>query len=231
MKETILTQAPQIVPVITDDRDFYVNLVLALFTLVAVLIALFQEPIRKFFGKAKLKVEINKFPPDCHQILLTDQQTGESRGYTLYSRIRITNKSKINTSEGTEVFISHFWKIENGKRKEIKTFLPMNLKWSHTHEIRADIVPDFYRYADFGSFRNTGNGVLLLIDTIVQPNPVAEGKVPNIIEPSAYEFELVVSGKNVAPVRKIWKLEFVQEWKDDEKEMLKSILIKEKQHD
>lgn len=229
MNQTFLSQAPQIIPVITDDRDFYINLVLAATTFLAVLVALLQEPIKKFLSRAKIKVEIKKLPPDCHQILLTNQQTGEPMGYTIYSRIRITNESTINTASNVEVFISHFWKIDKrGKREEIQTFLPMNLKWSHTHEIRTPVLPAFYRYCDFGSFRKTNNNsVLLLLDTIVQPNPVANGVVPNIIEPGKYEFEVVVSGENVPPQIKRWTLNFISEWKDKESEMLKSISLEE----
>lgn len=229
MNETVLSQAPQIIPVITDDRDFYVGIGLAGITFIALVIALFQEPIKKLFSRAKLKIAINKFPPDCHQIMLTNQRTGDPLGYTLYSRIRISNESKINTSENTEVFISHFWKVnDDDNKEEIKTFLPMNLKWSHTHEIKTDILPDFYRYSDFGSFRKIDeDGVVLLLDTIVQPNPVAEGKVPNIIDPGRYIFEIVVSGRNVSPQKKRWRLEFEDKWNDDEKEMLDSITIEE----
>lgn len=228
MYETFLTQAPTIIPVITDDRDFYINIVLSIITLLAVLVALLQEPIRKFLSKSKIKVEIRKTPPDCHQILLTNQRTGEAMGNTIYSRIRLTNLTRSNPAENVEVFISHFWKINsNESKKEITTFLPMNLKWSHTHEIKSTILPSFHRYCDFGSFRQADKNVFLILDTIVQPNPVSGGKVPNIIEAGKYEFQIDVSGSNIDPVCKRWKLEFNNKWHEDEDKMLKSIIIKE----
>lgn len=228
MNETFLTQAPTIIPVITDDRDFYINIVLSIITLLAVLVALLQEPIRKFLSKSKIKVEIRKTPPDCHQILLTNQHTGEAMGNTIYSRIRLTNLTRSNPAENVEVFISHFWKINsNENKKEITTFLPMNLKWSHTHEIKSTILPSFHRYCDFGSFRQADKKVFLILDTIVQPNPVSGGKVPNIIEAGKYEFQIDVSGSNIDPVSKRWKLEFNNKWHEDEDKMLKSIIIKE----
>jgi len=231
MNQVTASQSAQIIHLLSDDRELLINSILAIITLLALLVAFFQESIKKLLSRAKIKISINKFPPDCHQILLTNQQTGKPVGYTIYSRIRLANKSKINTSEDTEVFIAHFWKIVNGEKEEVKTFLPMNLKWSHTHEIKTNILPDFYRYCDFGSFRKRNNGdVILLIDTIVQPNPVSGGKLPNLIEAGDYEFEIVVSGKNIKPQKKVYNLSFENEWKENEEEMLSSISIEEKKH-
>jgi hypothetical protein len=127
-----------------------------------------------------------------------------------------------------EVFISHFWKLNGvNSKEEIHTFLPMNLKWSHTGEIRTTVLPDFFRYCDFGSFRKAGTSVILLLDTIVQPNPVANGVVPNVIYPGKYEFEVVVSGENVLPQTKLWRLEFGDTWSDDENIMLENYKIEE----
>jgi len=229
MNETIISQTPTFIPVITDDRDFYMNIVLSLITLLAVLVALLQEPIRKYLSKSKIKVEIKKIPPDCHQILLTNPTTGAPVGNVIYSRIRITNLSKKSSATNVEVFISRFWNIDkHNNRKEITTFLPMNLKWSHTHEIRTSVLPIFYRYCDFGSFRNLNGNVCLILNTIVQPNPVSGGKVPNVIEAGRYVFQLEISGENIDPVSKQWELQFKNEWHEEEQKMLNSIIFTEK---
>lgn len=227
MNNAFFRHGLQTVEIVKDNRDFYVNLALAVITLFAVMVALFQEWIKKALNKTRLEVQINKQSPDCHQILLT-APNGRPVSNCIYSRIRVTNLNKTNTSYHTEVFISHFWQIlRSGNKAEIKTFLPMNLKWSHTHESNTNILPNIYRYCDFGSFRNDGNGIYLLIDTIVQPNPVSGGIIPNKINPGKYEFEIITSGENVKPLVKKWKLEFGNFWSDDELAMLKHIKIKE----
>ena len=226
---SFVQQSPMIMSgSLNDKKDFYVNLALAIITLLALMVALFQEFIRKLFNRANLKIEIKKQPPDCHQILLTDQN-GNPVGESIYIRIRITNLSNTNTAEDTEVFISHFWKIsKNGSKKEIKTFLPMNLQWSHTHDIKTNVLPSFYRYCDFGSLREDNNrSVFLLLDTIVKPNPVSGGKIPYIFNPGKYEFEVVVSGRNIKPTIKRWLFEFKNIWKTTEKAMLKTITFQE----
>jgi hypothetical protein len=226
---SFIQQSPIIISSPSNDKkDFYVNLALSIFTLLALIVALFQEFIRKYFNRANLKIEIKKHPPDCHQILLTDQN-GNPVGESIYIRIRITNLSTSNIAEDTEVFISHFWKINrNGKKKEIKTFLPMNLQWSHTHDIKTNVLPNFYRYCDFGSIRKDNNdSPFLFLDTIVKPNPVSGGKIPYIIDPGKYEFEIVLSGRNIKPTTKRWMFEFKNIWKNTEKAMLKTITFKD----
>lgn len=228
MNNEFFRHGTQTIKIVNDNKDFYINLVLAIITFSAVIVALFQEWFKKMLNKSSLQVQIIKQPPDCHQILLT-LPNGQPAGNCIYSRIRITNLSKSNTSYHTEVFISHFWQILRSERKaEIKTFLPMNLKWSHTHESNTNILPDIYRYCDFGSFRNDGANTYLLIDTIVQPNPVSGGKIPNIINPGEYEFEVITSAENVKPQTKRWVLKFDNFWSNEEKIMLDHIEIKEK---
>jgi ABC-type phosphate transport system substrate-binding protein len=73
----------------------------------------------------------------------------------------------------------------------------------------------------------TDNRAILILDTMIQPNPVASGEIPNVIKPGKYRFELLLSGDNVKTLRKIWGLEF-DKWSDDEGEMLNNhIKIKE----
>lgn len=125
MHQIFFDHAPQILPVMMNDRELIINIVLAIITFFAVLVALLQEPIKKLLNKAKVRIEIRKNPPDCHQILLTNQQTGQPVGYTLYCRFRITNENKINSAHNVEVFISHFWNIDKeGNKKKSKHFYP-----------------------------------------------------------------------------------------------------------
>ena len=210
-----------------------VNIALAIITFLAVLVALFQEKIRQFFNSAKLEMKINLVPPDCHKISLANGSTGQHLCNSIYIRIRITNADS-PSAENVEVILSNFWKIKSDGNKQIlEKFLPMNLIWSHfqprTHQIK--IPKGISRHCDFGYFAPIGDQgkVLLKLDTIVQPNPVAGGELPNIMKEGKYEFELLISGDNVIPRRKRWALDFDGIWSEDEKEMLnKHIKIQER---
>ena len=224
--------SPKYFYLISDNKEFLINIVLASITFLAVLVALFQERIRQYFNSAKLDMKINLVPPDCHKISLTNGTTGQHLCNSIYIRIRISNVNS-PSAENAEVILSNFWEItsENNK-KVLEKFLPMNLVWSHfqprTHVIK--IPKGISRHCDFGYFAPIGEqgNVWLKLDTITQPNPVAGGEIPNIIKQGKYVFELLISGDNVVPQRKTWQLEFDGLWSEDEKEMLdKHIKIKE----
>lgn len=210
-----------------------VNIVLAIITFLAVLVALFQEKIRQFFNRAKLEMKINLIPPDCHKISLTNSATGQHLCNSIYIRICISNMNS-SPAENVEVILANFWKVaSDGSKEVLEKFLPMNLIWSHfqprTHQVK--IPKGISRRCDFGYFApiDDQEEVLLKLDTIIQPNPVAGGEIPNIIAKGNYEFELLISGDNVVPQRKKWTLDFDGIWSEDEKDMLNQhIIIKEK---
>ncbi len=226
----IIKQAPQIIPVLTDPANLWVSVGLAVVTFLALVVALFQERIRKYWNRAILDMEINLAPPDCHQISLSTPQ-GEIVGQTIYIRIKILHK-KGSAGENVEIMPVNFWRIDKeNKLSKLKYFLPISLVWSHfqprTNTIRVPV--SLFRHCDFGHFVKTQSGdqSILILDTMVQPNPVADNEIPNIIKPGKYQFELLLSGDNVKALRKKWELEF-SKWSDDESEMLNSnIKIKE----
>lgn len=220
---------PQIVYFISDQQnnaDFGIQVVLAVFTGLAVFIALFQEQIKNWFNRAILDMNIKTSPPDCHQINLTinNQYVGKA----IYTRIKVIHKSG-QIAKNVEIIISKVSKLNrSNKWINVKSFLPMNLKWSHTGGQTVTIPPKSFRHCDLGSFRQNSLVTNFLIDTIVQPNPVSQNKIPNLLTPGTYLFECVLSGENVKPQIKKWKIFFKPNWSKSEKIMLsKNIKIEE----
>jgi len=225
----IIKQAPEIIPVLTDPANLWVSVGLAIVTFFALLVALFQERIRKFWNRAILDMEINLTPPDSHLIALSNQN-GQIVGQTIYVRIKVIHK-KGSAGENVEIMPTNFWQVENNHLTKLKYFLPISLVWSHfqprTNIIRVPV--SLFRHCDFGHFVKSqdNNHAILILDTMVQPNPVADNEIPNVIKPGKYQFELLLSGDNVKALRKKWEIEFDQ-WSNDEKTMLNSnIKIKE----
>ena len=215
----VIQQAPEIIPVLTNPADLWVNIGLAFVTFLALLVALFQERIRKFWNKATLDMEINLIPPDSHQIALSNQQ-GQIIGQTIYIRIKVLHK-KGSAGENVEIMPIKFWRIEDSKLSALKYFLPISLVWSH-FQPRVNVIRipvNLFRHCDFGHILKIQNEAVLVLDTMVQPNPVADGEIPNVIKPGKYQFELLLSGDNVKSLRRRWKIEFGT-WNDDESEML-----------
>lgn len=223
MDNVIIKQAPEIIPVLTDPANLWVSVGLAVVTFLALLVALFQERIRKYWNRAVLDMEINLTPPDSHKIALSNPTTGQIVGQTIYVRIKVVH-TKGSAGENVEIMPTNFWQIDsNSKLSKLKYFLPISLVWSHfqprTNIIRVPV--SLFRHCDFGHFLKSENGdkAILLLDTMVQPNPVADNEIPNVIKPGKYQFELLLSGDNVKALRKKWEIEF-DNWSDDESEML-----------
>lgn len=219
MNEIIRT-APQIVSVLSDPANFWVNIVLASVTFGALLIALFQEKIRIWWRIAKLDMEINLNPPDSHQIDMKSP-FGEFLFKSIYIRVKVLHKSG-SSAENVEIMPISFSKVlENDKVECLSYFLPINLAWSHFQPRTSTMrVPaGLFRHCDFGHFKKNGEEALLVLDTMIQPNSVSGGEVPNQIKPGKYIFELLLSGDNVKPLLKRWEIEF-KEWSEDESEML-----------
>ncbi|MCD4679388.1 MAG: hypothetical protein K8S00_03270, partial [Bacteroidales bacterium] len=210
--------------------DQWVNIALAIVTFMAVLVALFQERLRKLWNRSVLDMKLSLLSPDTHQIVMTSQ-SGEYLGKTIYLRIRVLHKKGV-AGENVEIMPINFWRIdESGKSHKLKHFLPISLVWSHfeprTNAIRVPV--GLFRHCDFGHFLNLrgGDKAMLIIDTLTQPNPVANGEIPNVIKPGKYRFELLLAGDNVGSLRKTWEIEFGK-WSDSEDEMLKNnIVLKE----
>lgn len=204
-----------------DNKIFWVNAVLALITLCAVIVALFQERLKRFFNRAKLKIEIIPSPPDCHQIQLTT--TDGTSLKSLYLRLRITNIGS-TAAENVEIIPVQVKKMrDDGSWAIVGTFLPISLVWSHfapaTNVIRVPV--GLFRHCDLGYLvkKEPSQDAMLLVTSITQPNQVAGNQYPNIFLPGTYRFKLLLSGDNVVPISKELEISFSQ-WDDNETIML-----------
>jgi len=206
------------------------TLSLAGVTAVTALVAAFQEPLRRYFIRAKLSMEIRLAPPDSTQIDGTDPRTGRFVTKLLYLRIRVTHTGG-KAAENTEILPSMLWR-RNDQREwaVVQTFLPLSLSWSHfqprTPTIRVPV--GLFRHCDLGRFQpDTSGGFVFVFDTFIQPNPVADGLPPNLLLPGDYRIELMLSSDNAKPITKRWNLSFSGPWSDDEQTLLSQVQLTE----
>lgn len=199
---------------------------LGIVTFLAVLVALFQEKIKKYFTQARLKMEILLKRPHSHQIDLTDPVNRKFFSKSIYIRILISHL-RGSSAQDVEIMIVNFWEIKSDGSKVVKkSFLPMNLVWSHFQPRRTNLrIPKgLFRHCDLGKIQPIDRESTLVLDTMVQPNPVAGGEIPNVIKPGKYEFELWLSGLNTKIIKKRWHLEFDKQWTDNEDKMLRDCI-------
>lgn len=193
-----------------------IQIVIAIATLLAVLVALFQEKIRRWFRKAHLNVVIYMRPPDSHKIKTT---VGKD---VIYVRIRVEHL-KGDPAENVEVMLVRCWEYKNEEKSLKKNFIPLNLTWANRPQKESNIkVPaGLFRYCDLGYLFRYGQNTRFHFDTIVQPNEIGDERdFPNIIGKGVYEIEVWVSGDNTSKVKKSWRIEIDGKWDDSEKKML-----------
>jgi hypothetical protein len=176
-------------------------------TLLLGIFAIFQEYFKKIFLRTKLEINLSLEPPDCHFIQLRNDEGVVSPSY--YVRTRIINQGS-NVAKNVQVMIDNMYQVkETGEKQKLSTFLPINLKWSHYGVIElSSLLPKFYRHCDIGKFVNVSNRAYFIFDTAVQPNPVQGGKIPNLLEPGKYEFDLILGGENTPRHSKHFELWF-----------------------
>jgi len=194
--------------------------------LVAIIIAFLQERIKRFLSRTRLDVKLKTEPPDCHKIEIKDQ-LGVSRP-SYYVRSKLINTGRFS-AENVEVMIDSVYKIIDGKREILKTFLPMNLVWSHYGGTTMKVIlPNHFRHIDVGYFILAGDKVIFKIDTAVQPNKVEGDVYPNVLYAGEYELNLIIGGDNVDSFKKSYLLKFNNNFYKSEEDMFsKSVSINE----
>lgn len=158
-------------------------------------IAIFQETLKKIFLRTRLTNSLRLEPPDCHFIQLVDKNGNTAPSY--YMRTRVINDGS-NVARNVQVMIDNMYFLNKaGEKIKLKTFLPINLKWSHYGVVElSSLLPKFYRHLDIGKFVDVSGRAYFIFDTAVQPNPVQGGKIPNLLEPGTYELDLVFGAEN-----------------------------------
>lgn len=158
-----------------------------------------------------------------HQIVMT-RPDGQAVGKSLYTRVRVSNEGGV-AAENVEVFVSEVRSVQGNDKQVVPTFLPMSLTWSHFAPPSSTVrIPaGLYRHCDLGRFQPIHDRVVFVMSVIVQPNPVAGGAIPHVLEAGTYEIDATITGDNVAPTETSWKLTFDGHWEEDETAMLQRV--------
>lgn len=211
----------------------------AIATFLAVLVALFKEELVRIWRRPKLGARIKLAAPDCHktQITIIDQKTGSAlvQADCYYFRLWIENKGN-QRAEKIQVFVSKMLRRHaDNTFVEDKSFLPMNLKWSHSQmsplgpEIFADgISPQMGKHCDFGhiidpSKRTMFGHVLSTVATgktiLALDLEMAPATLSHLVAPGTYRFELKLAAANLEPITKTIEINITGDWYSDENKM------------
>lgn len=200
-------------------------------TLLLAFVAIFQDWIRARVWHPELHVCMDFTPPYCHKAILRGRQVRiEADCY--YFRLRVSNSGH-HRAEMVEVYAAQLSKQQaDGSFKEMNSFLPMNLLWSHINKPYDAISPEMEKLCNLGhiveppersSFAMEDDPRLgIPPDKTVFSFDVATPSytMSHLIPPGIYHLDLLVAAANAKRVKKTVEIIVTGKWFDDEERML-----------
>ncbi len=224
---------------VNNTWTVWVSLLGVFVALLLGVIGIFQDWIRKkILLRPSLRVEFRLNPPDSHKTHFRTK-SGEFSNFTYYLKARVVNNGNCQLEDVEAMVLELSKKEANGQFKPIEDFLPLNLKWSISHEVtKLKIQPGLFKFLDFGHISETryerlsdfnlssAAKVILALDVEMAPNTGS-----HLIFPGEYRIKIVFAANNLKPIIKIYSLVLVDKWTDNSKEMLENnISIKEESY-
>ncbi len=199
-------------------------------TFSAVLVALFREPVVRWWRRPRLEATIKASRPYCVRTPNGEAMPGGQKwtGWRYYLRFWIENKGKTRADK-VEVFLAHAYLRQNdGSLKDITEIPSMNFRWSYTPyehpEIYADgISPGMGKLCDFAAISDPKTPSLLPLGTpTCRLSLRLEALAPSSewLLPDKYEFEIMIAASNCRPVTQRIKLHLTGRWDDEPEVML-----------
>lgn len=192
---------------------------------------IFQDWLRAFFKKPKLKVSIRLEPPDSHKVPVTlrgEDGRAWHNAYNVYHlRFRVENEGTYQMEDAEVMVVSLRKRGLDGGYEGVHNFLPLNLTWAHSSDTTMPkIQPHLFKHCAFGhlvecmhvpvgdyGISETWN-VVFVLNTAVEPNTGS-----HILEPGHYQIEVVFAANNLRPKTKTYSLLIRDRWSEDENEM------------
>ena len=199
----------------------------AIGTISLAIVAVFQDRLRSLLTRPDLKVSFVMDRPYCAKTTMT---LGNVEAKCYYFRFRVHNNGN-DSARFVEARISELKKKVGGKHKDLASFLPMNLTWTHVGRNYVDLIsPQMDKYCDFGKIVDPtqrhliprenpkiiplGEKTLFSLALEAQPNNFS-----HLIEPGKYRAKLVLGASNAKTIEKNVDFHIKGEWFDEELEM------------
>lgn len=141
-----------------------------------------------------------------------------------YARMKVWNLCGASAASARNVQVQavRLEVCESGSFNDDPSFMPLNLKWSHTGAINHSVIhPSLFRHCDVCHLIQGENGfpVQLELDIEVRPNRIAEDVWPTVKGSGLYRLHLVIVADDIKPLRKALEIRVPEKWNDDEAAM------------
>lgn len=194
-------------------------------TSLAVLVALFRESLFLWWREPALDVQCRMRSPDCNRM---DVNIAEQSFPAYYLRLWVKNTGR-TTAIRVQLFVAEVYlKEADGVFREVKRFLPMNLRWSHGDKIFSDgIAPGMGQHCEFGNITPVNFPSCFPRPPGLPPNKTRlelETEAKNVqatssLGPGEYKLRLKLAASNTRP-KDVWlAINFLGDWYDSEDQM------------
>jgi hypothetical protein len=142
----------------------------------------------------------------------------------LWIRIRVTHVAGPSAADA-EIVLLNVYECDGAVFcKPREAYLPLNLRWSYTHDATKFIPVGGFRFSDLGYLGADKQGkTTLVLTTVVQP--IAHDVLPYVLPAGQYVLGLRLTGERVRPQDSLWKISWPETWSDDEASLLAGLSI------
>ncbi len=132
------------------------SLLVAGFTFLLAVVAVFQQQIHRWLRRPVLRITTTNSPPDSHRTKLTIRKGNQPSSYACYySLLRVENTGRMRADQ-VEVFVSQIHREdERGQWVPLRSFLPQRLLWSFERTpYLASLAPGTFAHCTLGHVLN-----------------------------------------------------------------------------
>lgn len=188
----------------------------AIGTVGAVAVALFLFFWDRWSGKATLGVILRPEPPDWSFATLGHPTEEEPTQTVFVLRLAANNRGRA-TARTVEAIIHQVEQQKDGAWVPVQTFLPSNLRWTHTADRQLHLlVPEAPKLFDLGEVQQNGPADCILLVAIT-PQPT---RAYNIFFPGMYRFSITLAAENAPAAHTRFELSFFPKWSSSDEAMI-----------
>ena len=219
--------------------SFTPDWIVAVGTVMLAILAVFQDKIREWVARPRLRLAVGSLPPYCHK---TTWAHPFPPGHPLYKpevdteylpcyffRVAVSNEGNTAAREVEVDAVSLQRKRADGSFELVRRFTPMNLMWAHEHRVyQHRLSPRMSKFCDIGHIIVPWERFKLGHDLPhVPPDKcifafdlqVESNMKGHLVEPGIYRLTLQIAAENCAPKEQTVELDFPGQWYDAENEM------------
>jgi len=217
----------------TDHVNAVAQIAMVVVSVVLAAIAIFGRTILGWIYRPCLRVRVTSAPPDCVAVPILNTGTNEIAD-SVFLRIRIENAENATaTAQNVEVYAAYLSRQRADKSwEDIKTFPPMNLKWTDGGGIYFPrIAPGIAKPCDVAHITSPDErrkiretlpkGLDPLRTALVFELKVSPNHLGHIVGPALYRLDIVVAAENARPQRATVEINLRGEWYQDQEAMLR----------